>query len=232
MICKLSKDWRYEFKYLMPQAKIGLLGSMMKNYLTPDIYGGPTGSYKVFSVYLDTPDLFCYRQKFNGDYFRKKYRLRYYHDRENYFFELKRKKKDLFYKERTRLEITDEFVVRDVQRLVNAMQDLGLRAEVRADLARLNLQPRLEIVFSRMAFNYPGAGLRITIDQDIDYRSMITGRQTSAGRLAILEIKGGPSLPGWFGYLMQRTSLRRTAFSKYAYGIELLSSWGYNRITL
>src|SRR4051812_18817969 len=70
---------RYENKYLITDETRVAFWPQVEARLRPDPHGalGP-GTYKVHSIYMDSPDLKAYQEKLGGLLQRSKVRIRYY----------------------------------------------------------------------------------------------------------------------------------------------------------
>src|SRR4030066_1628577 len=74
----IRKFNRFELKYIISLKQAAHLKSGLRAYLIPDEHGSNNGRYFVTSLYYDSPDYRCYREKKDGIKFRRKLRLRRY----------------------------------------------------------------------------------------------------------------------------------------------------------
>lgn len=223
---------RLEFKYVVPTPILDLVIPTISRYLNADDYTNNQGYYKVNSLYFDSPRLTCYQQKLDGILFRKKYRIRYYGDKNKLFFEIKRKIGDTVFKDRVLL--SDKNLV-NLQipvnhEVFNLIPEGKLKSELQTDYHQLNLKPKVLISYHRRPFiSKFSNNLRITLDYDLkatrisngDFLSLDTTNYVSPD-LAVLEIKFNESLPAWVKHIITAHNLQRDSFSKYASAIEKL----------
>ena len=81
---------RHEVKHqLSPQEDL-VLASRLRKLFPRDSHAGPDGSYRVTSLYFDTPYDTALREKLDGVDRREKFRLRYYGERPD-FLKLEKK---------------------------------------------------------------------------------------------------------------------------------------------
>ena len=71
---------RFELKYLLTLPQAERFKTALRAYLVPDEHGNGNGRYPLSSLYYDSPDLRCYREKVDGLKFRRKLRIRLYGD--------------------------------------------------------------------------------------------------------------------------------------------------------
>lgn len=69
---------RHEFKHQISPGEDLVLSQRLRKLFPHDKHGGPLGSYRVTSLYFDTPYDSAYREKLDGVDKREKFRLRYY----------------------------------------------------------------------------------------------------------------------------------------------------------
>ncbi len=223
---------RLEFKYIVPTHVLDLVIPTISRYLEADSYANQAGFYRVNSLYFDSPHLICYQQKLDGILFRKKYRVRYYGDKQKLFFEIKRKSGDTIFKDRVLLPPTTRI---NQQSLVNNqflhhLPEGKLKGELLTDYHQLNLKPKVLISYRRRPFvSKFSNNLRITLDYDLkatkitndNFLDLNTTNYVSPN-LAVLEIKFNESLPAWVRHIITAHNLQRDSFSKYESAIEKL----------
>ena len=78
MIERKPVSFRHELKQLITQAEDRILAERLGRLFEHDSHAGPTGVYRVNSLYFDTPDDKALNQKIAGVSRREKFRLRYY----------------------------------------------------------------------------------------------------------------------------------------------------------
>ena len=72
---------RHEFKHQIAPPEDLVLSGRLRRLFPHDPYAGPDGSYRVTSLYFDTPYDAALREKLDGVDRREKFRLRYYGER-------------------------------------------------------------------------------------------------------------------------------------------------------
>lgn len=85
---------RHELKYLISAHDAQILKAKISHLLQPDKNSCGGASYRVISLYFDSPDFLCAQEKEGGYYDRFKYRLRTYNNGGVYNLELKKKRGD------------------------------------------------------------------------------------------------------------------------------------------
>ena len=95
---------RHEEKHQISPQEALVLSRRLEKLFPRDPHAGPEGSYRVVSLYFDTPDDQALRQKLDGVNRREKFRLRYYGENPGFFkLEKKFKLQDLCGKRTARL---------------------------------------------------------------------------------------------------------------------------------
>ncbi len=69
---------RHEQKHQISRTEDLVLAGRLSKLFRRDSHAGPDGSYRVTSLYFDTPDDRALREKTEGFSRREKFRLRYY----------------------------------------------------------------------------------------------------------------------------------------------------------
>ena len=194
----------------------------------------PDGSYRVNSLYFDTPDFDCFWDKEAGVADRKKLRLRYYGERlgpdDPVFVEIKRKHYELVVKDRLSIKPADAGrLSRKFQALRQSGENAEFASEVAWFMSRNSLRPKLFISYRRTALlSKRNKEFRVTIDEDI-----VAGEQFSLDRSprrrakiypggVVVEVKYENILPSWFHRILQKFELERLAFSKYGNSVRHL----------
>jgi SPX domain protein involved in polyphosphate accumulation len=223
---------RLEFKYIVPTHILDLVVPTISRYLDADENANQQGFYKVNSLYFDSPQLTCYQQKLDGILFRKKYRLRYYDQKHEIFFEIKRKSGNTVFKDRVLLppsiRINQQSLVN--HKFLKHIPEGKLKGELLTDYHQLNLKPKVLISYLRRPFISKFTNnLRITLDYDLKASKITNGEFLDLNTtnyispdLAVLEIKFNESLPAWVKHIIVAHNLERDSFSKYESAIEKL----------
>jgi hypothetical protein len=226
---------RLEYKYLVPLAMLDRLRRDLSPYLVRDANAAarPGGEYTVRSIYWDSPDLSCYREKLDGTYTRRKFRVRGY-DRptaeSQTFFEIKLKHNDFISKSRARISWNEFPAV-----LLSPTPGELFAPDQRDAFSKYlyhwrlrHLSPAALIVYDREAFECPrGSRLRVTFDKNVRSRPVRSMTELfDDGGLSlhdpgnfILEVKFFQTLPRWVAQALGEYSLTRVSASKYATAI-------------
>ena len=103
---------RFEYKYLLPAFIAESIITRVAALMRPDFFNS-SGPYIVRSLYFDSPNLQFYREKIEGDFVRKKVRLRSYGEdlKEPVYFEVKNKLADRIYKDRFLNQLSYKFFI-------------------------------------------------------------------------------------------------------------------------
>jgi len=95
---------RYEFKYIIEDARAVAIADYVSSYLrpAPTNGSGPIRGHPVISLYLDSPDFFLFRQSYCGHKNRMKLRIRFYDDewKKPAVLEIKRRVSEVVCKDR------------------------------------------------------------------------------------------------------------------------------------
>ncbi|MGI6176916.1 MAG: polyphosphate polymerase domain-containing protein [Eubacterium sp.] len=221
---------RHEIKYLLTNEQLEKFESIIGEYLEPDPHGGS----KVLSVYYDTPNFRLIRRSLEKPPYKEKLRVRSYGtatDESIVFLELKKKYKGTVYKRR--IELSD----RDAEMYMSGKAPLPQKSQIGREIDYFRqfygtLVPQVYIDCDRRAyFSKDDPNLRVTFDQNIEYRTdNVSLKNAPGGRkilpdgVTLLEIKAANAVPLWMVEAINECRLRKTSFSKYgtAY-IQLLS---------
>ncbi len=223
---------RFEFKYIMPTKLSDLIIGSISKFVIPDPYANPNDHYSVNSIYLDSPQFICYRQKQNGQKNRKKYRLRYYGDNPTIltpplFFEIKRKNDSVIFKDRIIIDSPklDNISLNNWKQI--SKDHPSFFSEFYTDYKRLKLQPKLIVQYKRKPFYSKfNQNFRITFDYDLksakinDFDPENIYLKNTMPHLAVMEVKFNGTIPPWFSYIIKSNNLNRSSFSKYCHAVE------------
>lgn len=232
---------RREFKYLVPKHVLPRLRSAISATCVPDRYAGPDGTYRIRSLYLDTPryDLFHANAREAPERF--KARVRCYPDGLSpVFLEIKKRVLDTIVK--TRAPVPPDRWVEIVEaRLPTGEGDSRLhggRARERflALAHTYQLRPVILVEYVREAYvSTVDAYARATFDTRITCQARHSldlaadsrrwrvvphpGRTVLEPAYAVVELKFGRTAPEWMGALVRRFDLMRHSFSKYGHSL-------------
>jgi hypothetical protein len=236
---------RYERKYLMPNDLMDEFRQRLLPFVVPDDYSVKNEAgiyqYTVRSIYLDTRDIECYKQKGDGVELRRKLRIRGYNTMDadsKVILEIKRKIGNRIRKHRSTLYYKDLFeLMRDPDLEKYIIQ--GSRKQEAIDdarrffyhLKRKQFSPANLIVYEREAYQGKiDKGVRITFDKNI--RSKLYPKLEQLydccdlkplfNNHFVLEIKYyTDQMPLWARSLVQEYKLRCDAISKYTIGYDV-----------
>lgn len=215
---------RHEVKHYISLADYYILKQRLRAVLKTDAHAGPDGSYRIRSLYFDTPEDTALQEKLDGVRDRDKYRIRFYnHDVSFVQLERKSKRGDICIKDAVRITAEEaqelaegnfvwlkEREERLLQDLYEAMEKTGLRAKTIVD-------------YERDPFTYEAGNVRVTLDHHIRTGLWSKGflkpecvTIPAAEDVIILEVKWDAFLPDIVRDVVQLDSRSATAFSKYA----------------
>ncbi len=237
---------RFEFKYLIDEARARSIRQFALSHLVLDEYADPklNNSYSIHSIYLDSPSLYLCQATLNGLKNRFKLRLRFYHDSPDspVFFEIKRRINDTICKER--VAVRRSAVQPLLLRRYPDRQDLAKFTPKNFDCLRQFCQMRdsiqadrgILVSYLREAYVTPrDNSVRLTFDRNLE-----SGRFDQNLRInrledryqphvdgVILELKFTDRFPLWMHDLVQHFNLTRSPMAKYvacATSIDALTS--------
>lgn len=225
---------RYELKYQIKASSLRTLIPDLLKFLRPDDHGGKTGFYTVSSLYFDTPDLDCYRNKLDGLLFRRKLRIRIYPGAPDSqaFVEIKQRINRTVQKKRAPMPLEDAYALCSGDPCVlSDPEDRDIADEVHYLVRALHLTPQNVLTYNRQAFagHFVDPGLRVTFDTMV--RSRRAGFDLGENRpsslvwpadMAIMEIKINERIPHWLSNMLARHQCFLTRVSKYCQGISRL----------
>ena len=218
--------WEHELKYVVSRLSLEAVRCHLDSLCLPDpSYPENT----VASVYFDTPDFRSAREKFNGDYLKTKFRIRWYEQSGNFsraFAEVKhrsgaRRRKFRFDTEHEGRELSRRHL--DDHRL------LELPMVFRHHGIRLPepLLPVLVLSYQRRRWLEPSSGSRISLDTriqvDRSHPLLLSAHRDVQLDHAILEVKGEHNeLPGPLRHLATIGCVRESV-SKYGLCFQRIS---------
>lgn len=227
---------RFELKYLVTMQEAERFCAALEPYLLPDDHGDSTGSYRVASVYYDSPDFRFHREKVEGIKFRRKLRLRHYGDPSDVHgdtpvhAEIKQRLNRVTQKRRIVLPYRQAVDLCDRHLTLGVPTgDAEVLAEIEAMLRQYNLQPASLVSYTRRALvgTENDVGLRVTFDTNLAYRVEEPSLREAQDMLplfpadrTIVEIKVNERIPYWLTDLVAGHGLNLVRVSKYSRSIE------------
>ena len=224
-----APDGREERKYPLPAARAALLTAWLDARLPRDPQY-PQGV--ITSCYYDTPQLDAYQESADGEFAKRKLRLRWYGDPPDLFagvwLELKSRDGARSQKRRFRFPSTGAanplgLMLPDRAELARRLQELSGLAESSSELALPpTLEPTALARYQRTRWQSADGSVRASLDTGVH-----TAHPNAAAiwlpipNGSVLELKSAGELPAQLAHLA-KLGLRRTAHSKYALAVELL----------
>lgn len=217
-------SFRHELKHQINLREDLVLSQRLRKLFAHDKNTGPDGTYRVTSLYFDTPYDSALREKIDGVNRREKFRLRYY-GMDTSFIRLEKKYKidGLCGKRSARMtqEQVEKLLSGDVGFLLDSGEPLFI--ELYSKIKGKGLQPKTIVRYDREAFLYAPGNVRITLDRDIRTGlgsveflnpEIFYLRATEPG--TVLEVKYDAFLPELVRMAVQVPGGRAAACSKYA----------------
>ena len=219
-----SIQLRHEVKHQISPQEDLVLASRLGKLFSRDGHAGPDGSYRVTSLYFDTPYDAALREKLDGVDRREKFRLRYYGESPAWLkLEKKYKVNGLCGKRSARLstEEAEGLLAGDWGFLLERGEPL-LR-ELYSKLLGTGLRPRTVVCYDREAFTYAPGNVRVTLDRNIrtglnclDFLRPERFPLKPLEGLTVLGVKYDGFLPELVRMAVQTPGRRASACSKYA----------------
>ena len=215
---------RHEFKYSIHHGEDLILASRLRKLFPHDKNADSHGSYRVSSLYFDTPYDKALRQKIDGVNHREKFRIRYYND-DLAFIRLEKKYKinGLCGKRSTKVTArqAEQILCGNIDFLLQSGDPLLL--ELYSKIKGQQLMPKTIVTYDREAFLFTPGNVRITLDRGLrsglaflDFLNpALCHTPVSDGR-TVLEVKYDEFLPEIVKMAVQIPDTRAGAYSKYA----------------
>jgi hypothetical protein len=214
---------RHEYKHNINYSDYLMLRSRLKALIHTDSNAGADGSYRIRSLYFDSPGDKALKDKLGGVDKREKFRLRRYIGHDLIKLEKKSKQKGLCYKQSVSLSADETSAVLSGDYAFMNDPDRELLYEFYSKIRSQNLKPKTIVEYTREAFVYSAGNVRVTFDYGLHTgvfcRDFLcdTAPLVPAGDSAILmEIKYDQFIPD---FLINATGLNArsaSANSKYA----------------
>lgn len=219
----MTAAYRHELKFLVTAPQYYACRHRLQRLLRPDRHAGPSGEYRITSLYLDDALDSALFEKLAGVQERHKFRIRIYNSRDDVIvLEKKIKNGDGIRKVRTQIDRPLYEAIRRGDPEPLQQRDDPLLTEVAWQMANRLLRPKVIVDYVREAYLYPFGHVRITFDKHL--RSGLTHLDlfrtaplapVPLNGMAILEVKYDAYLPRAVQDVLQTDSLTRQAASKY-----------------
>ena len=224
---------RYELKYVLTHREYLRILNDLEEFLDRDRHAGAEGIYRVASLYYDSLDFSCYRNKVDGIKYRRKLRLRIYKDSDisHGFVEIKQRINRTVQKRRLRLPI-------DEAKALCSGEDIGIdrfdtidratASEVLYLVQDMGMKPKCIISYHRRPFEGSryDYGLRITFDthlksriHELDITAECSDRFFLAPDIVVMEVKINEKIPIWLTSIIGAHQCNLQRVSKYCIGI-------------
>ena len=215
---------RHEVKHQISPQEDLVLTSRLQKLFPRDGHAGPDGSYRVTSLYFDTPYDTALREKLDGVDRREKFRLRYYGERPDFLkLEKKFKVNGLCGKRSARLTWSEAERLLSGEDAFLLERGEPLLSELYHKLRGTLLRPRTVVCYDREAFLYAPGNVRVTLDRDLRTCGDSAGFLSTGAfplkpleGVTVLEVKYDAFLPDLVRLAVQTPGRRAGACSKYA----------------
>jgi len=237
---------RFELKYIIDERRAGFIRDFVRGYLEPDEFADPNNgnSYRISSLYMDSPGLALYNQTVAGEKNRFKLRIRFYDNDPSHpvFLEIKRRVTDVILKERA--GVTREGVLKLLAGdPLDASWLFKKNGDEKAGKALLNFRTLCESIgavgviyvsYQREAYiTRENNSIRVTFDRQLLGGEYVQGSaltlpiegakpEIGNGDRVILELKFTNRFPTWMLDMTQAFDLQRTSAPKYVYCINTM----------
>lgn len=221
---KRPLKWRHEFKYSINQADDQIVSSRLRQLFPHDPHAKADGSYRVNSLYFDTPNDKGLRQKIDGVSEREKFRIRYYND-DLSFIRLEKKVKKARMNAKFSSPLTKEEVAAVLQGEMGFLLTSNdeLKIEFYSKLKGQLLEPKTIVSYDREAFLFGPGNVRVTIDRNLKttlnpahFLNPYTKLMDVEREFTIFEVKYDEFLPEIVKMAVQIPNRRARENSKYA----------------
>lgn len=209
---------RTDTKFVASTAQLlRLLELAQDDYLAQDIGGQRLMDYA--TLYFDTPDYAFYTSHHDGHAHRQKVRIRSYVDSRLSFLEVKTKDNH----GRTRKKRTDTASLADdyLADAYDTEEQLHFLEQHLHTAEATRLEGKVGNRFKRLTLVNRAKTERLTIDTELSFHNLRTGRDTSLDGLAIIELKRDGRISSPVLDLLWRLRIHPSGFSKYCLGLAM-----------
>jgi hypothetical protein len=214
---------RHEFKHSLNYGDYLMLRSRLAAVMHGDDHADENGTYRIRSLYFDTPGDTALRDKLNGVDKREKFRLRRYIGHEIINLEKKSKKGGLCYKEAVRLTAEETVALLSGDYAFMNDPERPLLCELYSKMKAQLLRPKTIVEYTREPFVCAAGNVRVTFDYGLhtgvyglDFLSDTTPLVPAGDQIVIMEIKYDQFIPEYIVKAVGLNARRAQAVSKYA----------------
>ena len=219
-----SIQLRHELKHQISLQEDLVLAGRLRRLFHHDAHAGTDGTYRITSLYFDTPYDAALREKLDGVDRREKFRLRYYGERPDFLkLEKKFKVNGLCGKRSARLTWSEAERLLSGEDAFLLERGEPLLSELYHKLRGTLLRPRTVVCYDREAFLYAPGNVRVTLDRDLRTCGDSAGFLSPGAfplrpleGVTVLEVKYDAFLPDLVRLAVQTPGRRAGACSKYA----------------
>lgn len=221
----VDKKYRYELKYLISNTDAGLLKKQLSLLMPLDPNSiSQEYSYHIRSLYYDDIYNKAFYEKVDGDFTRKKFRIRCYNN-DKEFIKLECKHKDDNYTYKRSANITYKQYQDILNKDFSNVGDNDLVNEFVNQIKYYGLQPSVIVEYKRTAFVYPTSEVRITFDENIKgaksnldmFDKDLMSLSIMPKNQCVIEIKCNDYIPEHLMDVIESINKTRQAVSKFAY---------------
>ncbi|MDY0267283.1 MAG: polyphosphate polymerase domain-containing protein [Methanimicrococcus sp.] len=217
--------FRHELKYYINTADYLTIKSRLSAFAETDRHVNENGTYKIRSLYFETPTDRVLREKVDGVNNREKFRIRMYNDDASYI-RLEKKTKVNGFCNKIDAPVTQEQCEQLISGETEWMKksEHALLVELYAKMKYEMLRPKTIVDYIREPFVYRPGNVRVTLDSQITtgvhakdlFNPKLPTVQTHDSNIIILEVKYDEFLPDIILNSVRVQNRKSTAFSKYA----------------
>ncbi|MFN8677245.1 MAG: polyphosphate polymerase domain-containing protein [Thermomicrobiales bacterium] len=235
LLAAIRRFNRFELKYVADRRLVEAFRQELPGKLARDPHG-VDGFYPIWSTYYDSPDLRFYWEKFDGEKFRRKLRIRHYGTPGELtgdtpvFAEIKQRVNRVTQKRRVHLPYEAALrLCAGIPPESADPPDSAVIEEIEAMVRQNMLRPTTVVGYVREAFfgRDEDSGLRVTIDsrirgrdRDLDLRWPGENRYVIPPHLSVVEMKVNERVPYWLTELIARHNISLIRVSKYCQSVE------------
>ena len=220
----LEDDGEFELKYTFPAILLNSIEGWLavtckKDEMYPES--------RVQSIYLEATDARSYLEKINSDFFKTKFRVRWYETKEGCPFDdknqtsvfLEKKMKVGAKRLKKRWASSKSFDELKQNGLNSAFHGIWYHEFIKKSEVSDFLQPFIQISYTRKRYVEPNSGVRLSLDCDIRVEKtnslFLPPPPDSALDVGVFEIKGKEDVPPAMVAFLTSNIVNKDRFSKY-----------------